>query len=342
MNPRFRRLLIPGLLVALLAVVLVVAIAREASGAEPTAPVPSTVVSRITDPRIAESSGLAISRTHDDLAYTINDSGNAAIVFAVRISTGQVVGTTRIAGATWLDTEAMALRGSTLWVADTGDNLMRRGDAALYSMPEPGRGNHVVTPARYPVSYDHGPEDVEAVLVHPRTGRILLLAKGVPGGTVYRLPKTLRRNAPNVATDTGRPTPVLTTDATYTNDGREVLVRNYIVTQVRAADSWKLIRTDTLPDQPQGETIAMEPSGRSYLIGSEGRSSALIRVPFDGRGSTASATPTPAEPTPTPTPAASDSDGDGTRVPIALVALASALVAVGAVVLVARRRTSRS
>ncbi len=60
---------------------------------------------------------------HDDLAYTINDSGNAPIVFAIKISTGAVVGTTTITGNTPLDTEAIAIDGNgELWVADTGDN----------------------------------------------------------------------------------------------------------------------------------------------------------------------------------------------------------------------------
>ena len=120
MTPRFRRLLIPGLLVALLVVVLVAAISGRADGAEPGQPVDSTVVSRIDDVRITESSGLAVSTKHEDLAYTINDSGSAATVFAIRVSTGDVVGTTTVRHPTfnWLDTEALALRDGTLWVAD--------------------------------------------------------------------------------------------------------------------------------------------------------------------------------------------------------------------------------
>ena len=110
---------------ALLVVVLVAAITGRADGAEPGQPVDSTVVSRIDDVRIKESSGLAVSTKHQDLAYTINDSGNAATVFAIRISTGDVVGTTTVRDPNWnwLDTEALALRDGTLWVADTGDNL---------------------------------------------------------------------------------------------------------------------------------------------------------------------------------------------------------------------------
>ena len=338
MNPRFRRLLIPGLLVALLLVVLAAAIFGRADGAEPEKPVASTLVSRIDDPRITESSGLAVSTEHDDLAYTVNDSGNAAIVFAVRISTGKVVGTTSIRGAAWLDTEALALRDETLWVADTGDNGRRRTDAALYALDEPGPGDHTAVPKRYPVTYENGPQNVEAVAVPPGSGRILLLSKAGTGGFVYRLPKTLRENAPNEATPTSHTTPAFTTDATYTADGKQVLVRNYPVAQVRDADTWDLVRTDVLPDQPLGETIALEPSARTYLIGSEGPDSALLRIAFhpDAASPTPTLTPTPDEP---PT----NDEKDGKHVPLGVIfGAVGGIVALAVIGFLLTRRRSRS
>ena len=54
----------------------------------------SEKVSEISDSRIKESSGLVVSAEHDDLAYTINDAGNDPIVYGIKISTGDVVGTT--------------------------------------------------------------------------------------------------------------------------------------------------------------------------------------------------------------------------------------------------------
>jgi hypothetical protein len=334
MNPRYRRLLIPGLLVALLVVVLVAAITGRADGQSAEPPVESTVVSRIDDSRIGESSGLAVSTRHRDLAYTVNDSGNDAVVYAVRVSTGEVVGETRVQ-ATWLDTEAMGLSRGRLWVADTGDNFRGRTDAALYALDEPGPGDHRVVPLRYPVRYDDGAQNVEAIAVHPDTGRILLLSRATPAGVVYRLPKSLRENAENVATATDRATPALTTDATYSTDGRRVIVRNYPIAEVLDADTWELLRTDVLPAQQQGETIAIEPSGRSYLIGSEGLHSALLRIAFDPD---AAASPTP---TASPIPQPSPDQEDEVRVPVpAIVAIAIGLAVVLGLVIVRRSRPS--
>ncbi len=337
MNPRFRRLLIPGLLVALLVVVLVASLLGRADGAEPGEPVESTAVSRINDVRITESSGLAVSSEHEDLAYTINDSGHAPTIFAIRISTGEVVGTTRVQDPdwNWLDTEALALRDGTLWVADTGDNVQQRTDAALYALDEPGPGRHTVVPRRYAVTYEEGPQNVEAIAVPPRSGRILLLSKLSAGGVVHRLPKNLRENRTNVATPTSRTTPAFTTDATYTADGRQVLVRNYAVAEVRDARSWDLIRTDELPNQPLGETIALEPSGRSYLIGSEGINSALIRVAVPTRS--ASSSPAPTE----PSPATDDQEGEDSGSSLGSIGLLAGLVALLVVGIIVARRRSR-
>ncbi len=338
MNPRFRRLLIPGLLVGLLVVVLLAAIFGRANGAEPDQPVDATPVSTMDDARITESSGLAVSAKHRDLAYTINDSGNVPTVFAIRISTGKVVGTTNIRGTTWLDTEALALRDGTLWVADTGDNAGTRIDVALYSLDEPGRGNHTVVPKRFPVSYADGPKNVEAIAVPPGAGPILLLSKVGAGGLVYRLPAPLSENTANVATPTTRTTPAFTTDATYTADGKQVLVRNYPVAEVRDAETWDLIRTDVLPNQPQGETIALERSGRSYLIGSEGQDSALLRIAFHADAASPSPTPIPSVAPPTP-----KEKPDGTSVPLGVIGAVGGIVAMVVIgILLARRRSRPS
>jgi hypothetical protein len=337
MNPRFRRLLIPGLLVALLVVVLVAAMLGRAEGAEPGQPVDSTVVSRMTDVRITESSGLAVSTEHEDLAYTINDSGHTATIFAIRVSTGEVVGRTRVRDPqwNWLDTEALALRDGTLWVADTGDNVQQRTDAALYAVDEPGPGNHSVVPTRYAVTYEEGPQNVEAIAVPPGSGRILLLSKVAAGGVVHRLPAKLRENRANVATPTSRATPAFTTDAAYTADGRQVLVRNYAVAQVRDAETWDLIRTDVLPDQPLGETIALEPSGRSYLVGSEGMNSALLRIAFHVDAATPSPAPADAS------PSTGDREDDETGVSFGTLGLLAGFIVLVVVGITIARRRSR-
>jgi hypothetical protein len=303
MNPRRRRLLFPALLVVLLVVAAVVSWERKAdatSAEEEQAN--ARVVSTVRDGRIAESSGLAVSQVHDDLAYTINDSGNADVVFAIRVSTGEVVGTTTVQGTPWLDTEALALHDGKLWIGDVGDNLGRRDDAALYAIDEPGPENGTARSTRYPVAYEDGPQDVESLAVDAE-GRFLLVTKDLLAGQVLRLPARLSTEQPNVPEPVGDPTLLMATDASTSPDGRFVVVRNYISAAVLDAADLSTLRTEALPQQRQGETVAFEPSGGSYLIGTEGSPWALQRVGFLARTAGAaapSATPTPSATTPSP------------------------------------------
>lgn len=296
MNPRRRRLLFPALLVLLLLVAAVVSFTRDAEGAETpdTSAVDAQVVSTVDDPRIGESSGLVVSERHDDLAYTINDSGNADVVFALRISTGEVVGTTTVEGTAWRDTEALTLHEGRLWIADIGDNQAVRDDVALYAIDEPGPGDHTEKSTRYPLQYTDGAHDAESLAVDAE-GRFVVVTKELLSGEVRRLPATLSSDSPNVVEDTGAPTLLLATDAATSPDGAHLLVRNYIEAAVLDASTLRTERTMTLPDQPQGETIAFESGGRSFLIGSEGSPWDLQRIGFSATGDTAvpTATPTP-------------------------------------------------
>lgn len=335
MNPRHRRLLIPGLLIALLVVVLVGSVVRQADGAEAG----PEVVSRISDSRITESSGLALSVKHDDLAYTINDSGNAPIVFAIKISTGAVVGTTTITGSTPSDIEAIAIDSKgELWVGDTGDNDAERTDIALYAMPEPGPGEHSVAATRYPLAYPDGPADVETLLIDPRTGAKSVVTKGLLAGEVLTLPAKLSTDQPNQVGATGRDMPGRVTDGVMSADGRYALLRTNNDVHLYDAKTWKALRSDATPPLEQGESIAIERSQRSYLIGTEGENSPLIRMPLTLEAAANPATPTAtAEPA---TPAAADSksaDGGGLGGRVWLLAIGVALVATIAVI--ARRRT---
>lgn len=336
MNPRHRRLLIPGLLVVLVVVVVVASVTRRADAAERAR---SVVVSTITDPAITESSGLAVSTRHPDLAYTINDSGHAPVVYAIRISTGAVVGTTQVSGVTWRDTEAMAIDGrGTIWVADLGDNDAVRRDVALYSFAEPGEGDHTTTATRYPVSYADGPQDVESLAIDPTTGRKIVVSKDLLNGRVLVLPRRLSTTSPNVPRPVERRTLLLATDASWSPDGRWVVVRNYLQAATLDPRTWRTVATTTLPEQPQGETLAFEPGGRSYLVGSEGVDSRLLRVGFSV---TSGAAPVPtATATPTSRPGSTSEAKDGvaasTLVLVGGVG-AAGIILLGAVLLLVRR-----
>lgn len=269
MNPRRRRLLIPGLLLALLVVAAIASFSKHTGAAERDEP-----LSRMSDPRITESSGLARSDVHPDLVYTINDSGHELIVYAVRISTGETVGATRVAGAAAQDPEALGLRDGTLWIADTGDNRKQRDQVALISIPEPGPGDGTADGVVHPVVLDR-PADVETLLIDPE-GTMFLVTKEFGSGAVYRV----------VAPSPGQPTraeltdfaaPAMVTDGAFSPDGSSIVLLSYLGAAVLDPSDWQSMRRLEVPGLKQYESLAFF-DDRSALIGSEGADSPLYRI----------------------------------------------------------------
>lgn len=243
---------------------------------------PDRTVSEIKDPRITESSALAVSVKHDDLVYTVNDQGNHPVLFAIQLSTGDVVGETDLSSLSVQDTESLAVDADgTLWLGDLGDNDTNRDDVSILSFPEPGPGDHEPESVeRYPVDFPHGPVDVEGMLVQPATHRVRLAAKTRHGlGTIYALPP-LSPGVTAHAVDTGIAAPRAVSDATYTHDGAWALLRTNDDIWVYDTTTWQPVQKIKGPDLVQGESIAVEAGDTSFLVGTEGENSPIVRLPL--------------------------------------------------------------
>lgn len=240
-------------------------------------------VSSIVDPRITESSSLAISTQFSGIAYTANDEGKA-VVYAVNVQTGVVVGTTKLKKVPFTDPEAMAVDGQgTLWLADVGDNKKRRSAVALYAFPERGPGKYKVTPDNYPVVYSDGrSHDVEAFLLNPISGaKYLVTKRKKKPGRLFALPDQLQIDVENVAVDLGKPMPSKVTDGAFTANGAWAVLTDGKRAHVLNARTWTVARTVPLPPVRQGESLAFHPDGTGFLIGSEGKRSPLVWIAFD-------------------------------------------------------------
>jgi sugar lactone lactonase YvrE len=240
-------------------------------------------VSIIVDHRITESSSLAISYRFPGIAYTANDEGKA-VVFAIDIASGEVVGTTKLKKTTFTDPEAMAIDSDgTLWLADIGDNKKRRSELTIFAFPEHGPGEHKVRPTCYPVAYPDGrPRNAEAFLLDPTSGAKYVVTKRKKReGELFALPAELRADATNVAADLGIPMPRKVTDGAFSADGAHAVLTDGREAHVLDARTWAVVRTFPLPPVRQGESLAFHPDGTGFLIGSEGRQSPLHRVDFD-------------------------------------------------------------
>jgi hypothetical protein len=307
--------------------------AQEVEGAE--------VVMRLQDPRIVESSGMALSRRHPGILWTHNDSGDLARLFAVGAD-GRTRAVLTLAGVEARDWEALAAgrddRGRpALFVGDIGDNNDVWPDVSVYRVAEPASLRDTTAAAvRYRLRYADGPRNAEALLVDPRSNRLYVATKSASGGALYRAPTPLRSDQVNVLRRLARVPPVVT-DGSFAPDGRSFVLRDYQAAYVYTAPGHR-VGTFDLPLQPQGESITVSADGRSVLAGSEGPDSDLWRVPLPAP-ILSQVTPTTRVPAGgSPAPAAQPTAPGGSRWPWRAAWLAGLLVALVVLGAVLRRR----
>jgi hypothetical protein len=239
--------------------------------AGPSPPVEDEVAFSFADPEIIESSGLVAK---DGRFATINDSGDSGRVFTVDPSDGETVAVTSWSGEPE-DIEAMSLmpEGDVL-VGDIGDNTASRESIELLRVPFGTDG--AVEPTTYDLVYPDGAHDAEALLVHPETGQVLIVAKEFIGG-LYAVPTKLSADGDNELELIGEDLLPIATDGAFFPDGRHFVLRGYGDAAFYRWPSLEPVGEIELPEQEQGEGIAVDRDGRVY-ISSEGLYSEVLRI----------------------------------------------------------------
>ncbi|MEU9136075.1 WD40 repeat domain-containing protein [Streptomyces sp. NPDC048404] len=252
----------------------------------------------IKDPRIKESSGLAASRAHPGVYWTHNDSDDGPYLYAVDSRTGRTVATVTMSGVgAPRDVEAISLGpDGDLYVGDIGDNLGGSWDHVwIYKLPEPKvLKDQTIRATQYVVKYADGPRNAEALMVHPKTGRVYIADKDEDGGHLYEGPAELSATTTNVFK------PVATvdlwvTDGAFSPDGRQLAVRGYFGGIAYSWNGGRIKRLERLnvPLQGQGESITYTPDGSTLLYGSEGADSGV--EPEDAPGAAGSGSNSPSK-----------------------------------------------
>jgi hypothetical protein len=300
-----------------LLVLLLPAFAQAAHWSEPE------IAGLVTDPALAEISGMAASRAHPGAWWAINDGGNGA-----RLHLMDGDGTFRasvdvegVRNQDWEDLSSFELDGRHyLLVADTGDNGGIRQELRLHAIEEPRAFDAPVRVAwTLRFAWPDGPRDCEAVAVDAHRGEVLLLSKKRVPPELFRLP--LRPPADGsvaiaepVGTLAGIEQPDADdlqmsptygryrsqiTGAALSPNGRVLAVLNYrsvhFVVRSRGQAWAEALAAPapslTMPWIPQAEAIAFAPDGRALLIGSEQLPSPLLRYRVEGAAAPAGAAP---------------------------------------------------
>ncbi|WP_432002474.1 hypothetical protein [Streptomyces sioyaensis] len=238
----------------------------------------------IGDPRITESSGLAASRAHPGIYWTHNDSDDGPYLYAVDGRSGRTVARITLRGiGSPRDVEAISIGpDGNLYVGDIGDNLGGSWDHVwIYRLPEPKTlRDATVTATQFTVKYADGPRDAEALMVHPKTGRVYIASKKQDGGgALYEGPRRLTAGATNTFRKVA-PIDLWVTDGAFSPDGSRLALRSYFGARMyRWQDGRpKDLGSVGVPVQQQGESVTFTPDGRTLMYGSEGADSEVKPV----------------------------------------------------------------
>ena len=274
---------------------------------------PPTKLAELEDQAINESSGLIASRTSPGSYWTHNDAGNEPLILPLIYafdSKGRSRGVWRVSGATSYDWEDLAAGPGPkpdlnyLYIGDIGDNDGTRSEIVIYRIPEPQIPNgDTISTAAHPAAtetaeairlrYPDGRHDCEALLVHPKTGRIYLVVKeksARPGIYAADAP-TVSGEAVRLArigeVDMSGQSGVLINGGDISPDGQRAALSDYtqgyefVLSDANAPfDSiWKQpMRTIDLGKRKHGETICYRLDGKALLATSERLPAPLIEI----------------------------------------------------------------
>jgi hypothetical protein len=265
-------------------------------------------IATLEDRAIDESSGIVASRRNPGLFWTHNDSGDGPLVYAFDRA-GRSRGAWRVEGAQARDWEDIAAGPGPepgrayLYAGDIGDNEERREFVTVYRFPEPEVTDadaastqekpRATAPAEaIRLKYPDGAHNAEALLVHPTTGDLYVVTKGVDAAGVYKLPAPFDASAVNtlarVATLRG---PgffgALVTGGDISPDGRRVALCDYASGYELALPEGSKSFDDVWRQKPtlvplgvrrQGESVCYRLDGAALLATSEGAPSPLVEV----------------------------------------------------------------
>lgn len=241
------------------------------------------VICELTDPRLTEISGMAPSQLHSGVMWVHNDSGDKARLYAVQLSNCAVVGELALRDVSARDFEGLAAGVDAqgrpvLWVGDIGDNRDSWSDVSIYRIREPKKlGKTSAQVQRYRFTYEDRPHNAETILADPDSQQLWIVTKQMASGSIYALPKKLRKSGINTAKKIGSATGLIT-DGAIKADGTTFVLRDYFDAQFfRGLPEGVVDEKIDLPGQPQGEAIAWLPGENAVVIASEG-DNRLIRV----------------------------------------------------------------
>jgi hypothetical protein len=256
------------------------------------------VTGSVESPELVEASGLAVSRTTDEVLWSHNDSRDGPRLYALGTD-GSDLGVFEIPGAFAFDWEDIGAgpdasgTGHYLYVGDIGDNFgIRDGLVTLHRVPDidpATMDDSFPETAPIALTYPDGSHNAEALFIDPVDPAVYIITKSRTEAFVYRGPIDITEGAADLELVATLFLGGEVSGADISADGSLIALRGY--------DSvWMWHRTagqsiaDALasepceapsPEERQGESIALD-ADLNYWTVSEGTNKDLNFAGYEG------------------------------------------------------------
>ena len=182
---------------------------------------------KYTHPDIRESSGIVASKQFEGVYWTLNDSGNPAVLYATKRN-GELIREIKVRGSRNFDWEALGIDNQgQLWIGDIGNNSRMRFDlnVVVIKEPNPFTETEAKVIAKYPYRYPNGNVDAEGLFI--TKGIPYIVSKEQSGAVLYRFP-ALKADKKQVLERVGEFAEArLVTGAGISEDGKRLTVCTY-------------------------------------------------------------------------------------------------------------------
>lgn len=248
---------------------------------------------------LAEISGAVSSSLNPHCLWVHNDSGNENCLYALDTRTAAVIAVYRIAGVANHDWEDIAAgpgpeQGvSYLYVADIGDNDMKRPVKQIVRFPEPRltagspaemkivRGADIIS-----FKYPDGCHDAETLLLDPLSRDMYIVSKTSRDAVLYRLSFPQNTDRVIAAEKCGAVHLPQATAGSVTRDGSGIVIKNYfsLFYWRRDAGSTLFQALGAAPvilpyiPEPQGEAVCWDRDGKGLFTLSEQKANMPVHL----------------------------------------------------------------